>query len=160
MHVGGEHRRAIVEAWAEERMLAKLRELGPSFPDPSGADTDELDAAVTRAKLDVQAWNDAFSADDDPAEFKRGREKRMATLAEAEAARAEAVVETQLSTEQAKWISLWRAADPEAIENLWRVQPLPVKRSALRKILPVVYVSRGRGTDRVSLTREGASVVV
>ena len=104
---------AIVEAWADKRMLARLRELGPSFQIFPGPDTDELDAAVTRAKLDVEAWDDAFDADSDREAFKRGRERRMATLAEAEAARAEAVAETQISGEQAKWLALWRAANPE-----------------------------------------------
>src|SRR5207249_2441663 len=113
---------SIIEPVYEAAALARLTELGPQFPDPRGPDTAALDAAVERAKLDLQAWDDAFDADSDPEAFRRGRAKRRAALVEAEAARAEAVAAQSLSEEQGRMLALWRAGSPEAIQALWSAQ--------------------------------------
>ncbi len=121
--------------------------------EPYGLDTAELDRSVERAKLDLEAWDDAFTGEHDPVAFKRGRAKRQAALVEAETARAEAAVAHAGSEEQDRFATLWQAGSPAAVEALWHALSIPDRRKIIANTLPTIHVSRGRGPveERLSL---------
>ena len=132
----------IVEAHVAEIM----HDLFEGFERPNGdtPDTAALDAAIERARADLEAWDDVFDAESDPVAFRTGREKRKAALTAAENARAEAVV-TVTPEEEALYGALERE-DIGAIRDYWRSLPVAEQRRFIGKQFPEGFiVVKGNG---------------
>jgi DNA invertase Pin-like site-specific DNA recombinase len=124
----------------EAHVAGIMHDLFEGFERPNGdtPDTAALDAAIERARADLEAWDDAFDADSDPVAFRRGREKRKAALTAAENARAEAVV-TVTPEEEALYAALERE-DLRAIRDYWRSLPVAEQRRFIGKQFPEGFI--------------------
>jgi site-specific DNA recombinase len=125
-----------IEPYVNALMIAIL-ESGELTVEPRTDETDEIDAAVAKARADLQAWDDAFDADSDPAAFRAGREKRKAAVIEAEAMLADA----RALTAESDALSLF-----VGVRDLWNAPfPLADKRRAISALLPRVQITKGSG---------------
>jgi DNA invertase Pin-like site-specific DNA recombinase len=136
----------------EAHVAGIMHDLFEGFERPNGdtPDTAALDAAIERARADLEAWDDAFDADSDPVAFRRGREKRKAALTAAENTRAEAVV-TVTPEEEALYAALERE-DLRAIRDYWRSLPVAEQRRFIGKQFPegfIVVKGNGNAQERV-----------
>jgi hypothetical protein len=136
----------------ETHVAEMMHDLFEGFERPNGdtPDTAALDAAIDRARADLEAWDDAFDAESDPVAFRSGREKRKAALTTAENARAEAVV-TVTPEEEALYAALERE-DLRAIRDYWRSLPVAEQRRFIGKQFPegfIVVKGNGDAQERV-----------
>lgn len=135
---------SIIEPFLE-RIVLKIIGSGTLSIEETSGDTERLENAVENARADLEAFNDAFDRHSDPAEFRRGAERRKAALVAAENELAASV--SASSTDEL----LAGVTGPD----LYSRASVAIRRRIITELLPPIFVKRGRApvSERVRFGR-------